>query len=80
MAFEVLSKTVTPHVLKLIQEAITVTRIQFSDEELIALWPKIQLFKRTSGHAPDLNSVDPIERRMAEAVIYIKRQRQAAGL
>ena len=79
-AYEILSKTVTPQVLKLIQEAVAVTRIQFSDEEILTLWPKIQLFTKTAGRAPDLNSTDPAERLMAEAIAFIKRKRQEAGL
>lgn len=79
-AYEILSKTITPQILKLIQESVAVIPIPFSDEEILSLWPKIQLFTRTTGRAPDLNSTDPVERRMAEAVAFIKRKRREAGL
>lgn len=76
-AFEILSKSLTPHVLKLIQEKIEDTRIQITEEEAILLWEKIKLFKRTNGRDPSLNSIDPLERRMAEAIVFLKRQREA---
>lgn len=76
-AFEILSKSLTPHVLKLIQEKIEDTRIQMTEEEAILLWEKIKLFKRTNDRDPSLNSIDSVERRMAEAIVFLKRQRQA---
>jgi hypothetical protein len=79
-AFEILSKSVTTQVLKVIQEAIEATRIQMSDEEALLLWPKIKVFVKTSGREPELNALDPLERRMAEAVVFIKQQRRSQGL
>lgn len=79
-AFEVLSKSVTSHVLKLIQEAIESTRIQMTDEEAIILWPKIKLFVKTNNREPNLNAIDPLEKRMAEALAYLKQQRRNQGL
>jgi hypothetical protein len=79
-AFEILSKSVTSHVLKVIQEAIEATRIQMSDEEALILWPKIKVFVQTTGREPNLNSLDPLERRMADALVYIKQQRRSQGL
>ena len=81
-AFEVLSKSVTSKVLKLIQESIESTRIQMSEEEAILLWPKINRFLKDKGKQPDINSNDPLEKRMAEAIIYLKdlkRKMQANG-
>ncbi len=43
-AFEILSKSVTTRVLRLIQESIEATRIQMSFEEVKILWPKIKSF------------------------------------
>lgn len=71
-AFEVLSKSVTSKVLRLIQESIESTRIQMSEEEAILLWPKINTFLKEKGKQPDINSSEPLEKRMAEAVIYLK--------
>lgn len=79
-AFEILSKSVTTRVLKIIQETIEATRIQMTEEEVMILWPKIKIFKKTTGQEPSLNALDPLERRMAEAVAYIKQQRRAQGV
>jgi superfamily II DNA or RNA helicase len=79
-AFEILSKSVTSHVLKVIQEAIEANRVQMTDEEALILWPKIKIFVKTNGREPNLNSIDPLERRMADAVVYIKHQRRAQGV
>jgi superfamily II DNA or RNA helicase len=75
-AFEILSKSVTSQVLKVIQETIESTRIQMSEEEAILLWPKIKHFVETRGVQPDLQSSDPLEKRMAEAIIFLKEQKR----
>lgn len=80
-AFEILSKSVTAKVFKVIQEAIEATRIQMSDEEAIILWPKVKSFvQNNSGKQPNINSMDPLERRLAEAIVYIQNQRRKQGL
>lgn len=73
-AFEILSKSVTTRVLKVIQECIEATRIQVTEEEAILLWDKIKAFRGTFGKEPNLNSTDPLERRMAEVLVYLKEQ------
>lgn len=81
-AFEVLSKSVDTKVLKVIQETIHATRIKMDFEEAKILWPKIQEFVKTYEKQPSINSNDPLERRMAECVIYLKeekRKRMANG-
>lgn len=80
-AFEILSKSVTPHVLKLIQETIEATRIHMTKEEAIFLWPKIKVFIKTNNNRhPNLYSLDPLERRMAEAIVFLQRQRRSMGV
>lgn len=78
-AFEILSKSVTTRVLKVIQECIEATRIQVSEEEAVLLWPKIKDFYATFKKEPNLNSTDPLERRMAEVLVYIKEQKRKQG-
>ncbi|KEO72945.1 DEAD/DEAH box helicase [Anditalea andensis] len=81
-AFEILSKSVTTKVLKVIQETIEATRITISEEEILLLYPKIKEFIAMYGKKPNLNSGDPMEKRMAEAIIYInelKRKKDAAS-
>jgi superfamily II DNA or RNA helicase len=80
-AFEILSKSVTSQVLKAIQETIEVNRIQMTKEEAFLLFPKINLFVRTNnGREPNLNSLDALERRMAEALAYLRHQHRSQGL
>ena len=75
-AFEILSKSVTTKVLKIIQEVIESTRIVIDFEEARILWPKIIDFKKTLNREPSLNSNDPLERRMAECIIYLKEEKR----
>ena len=80
-AFEILSKSVTAKVFRLIQDAIEATRIQMSAEEAVMLWPKIKSFvQNNNGKQPDINSLDPLERRLAEARIYIQNERRKQNL
>ncbi|PZX20123.1 superfamily II DNA or RNA helicase [Breznakibacter xylanolyticus] len=75
-AFEVLSKSVTTKVLKVIQETIESTRIKMDFEEAKILWPKIQEFVKTYKREPSLSSNDPLEKRMAECIIYLKEEKR----
>jgi len=75
-AFEVLSKSVTTKVLKIIQEAIEATRISMDFEEAKILWPKIQEFIKMFGKEPGLHAIDPLERRMAECLIFLKEEKR----
>jgi superfamily II DNA or RNA helicase len=75
-AFEVLSKSVTTRVLKVIQETIEATRIKMDFEEANILWPKIKEFVKMYGKEPSLNSNDPLEKRMAECIIYLKEEKR----
>lgn len=75
-AFEVLSKSVTTRVLKVIQETIEATRIKMDFEEAAILWPKIQEFVKMYDKQPSLSSNHPLERRMAECVIYLKEEKR----
>lgn len=74
-AFEILSKSVTTKVLKIIQDYIESNRIKMDFEEAGILWPKIKAFRREYGKDPSLQSVHPQERRMAECIIYLKQER-----
>jgi len=78
-AYEILSKQVNAPTLKAIQDCIEATRVQMSDEEAILLFPKIKAFVKEKGREPLINAVDPLEQRMASALIYIKKLRQERG-
>ncbi len=77
-AFEILSKSVTVSVFKAIQETIDATRIEMTDEEAIILWPKIKNWIARTGEHPSIQSFDPQERRLAEAIIFLKDQKRKA--
>jgi len=72
-AFEVLSKSVTPSVLRLIQDTITSTKIEFSEEEALALFPKIKTWKQVHGKNPDIRSEDPAEKKLAAALLFLQK-------
>jgi len=75
-AFEILSKSVTSKVLKVIQDTIEATRISMDFEEAKILWPKIQEFTKMYNREPHIKSNDPLEKRMAECVIYLKSEKR----
>lgn len=75
-AFEILSKSVTTKVLKVIQDTIEATRITMDFEEAKILWPKIQEFVRMYNRQPNIKSNEPLEKRMAECVIYLKNEKR----
>nr|WP_315160415.1 DEAD/DEAH box helicase [uncultured Flavobacterium sp.] len=75
-AFEILSKSVTTKVLKVIQDTIEATRIKMDFDEAKILWPKIVEFKKMYDKEPSLNANDPLERRMAECIIYLKEEKR----
>ncbi|WP_027126303.1 DEAD/DEAH box helicase [Gelidibacter mesophilus] len=77
-AFEILSKSVTASVFKAIQETIDATRITMTEEEAIILWPKIKNWIAKTDEQPSIQSFDPQERRLAEAIIFLKEQKRKA--
>jgi len=75
-AYEILSKAVTPSTLKTIQDTVVGMRASMSEEEAVALWPRIQVFMREKGREPSVMSSDGYEKRLAEGVAYLKRKAQ----
>ncbi|MGL5250061.1 MAG: DEAD/DEAH box helicase [Enterovibrio sp.] len=75
-AYEILSKQVTAAMLKTIQQAVSATKSQVSEEEAVILWPKIKQFKQEHGREPSLNASDPIEVRYAEVLAFIRKKKQ----
>lgn len=71
-AFEILSKNVTKSVLKSIQDAINITRLEMTEEEAVASWEAIKRWKINAGKVPDINSYDPKEQRLAQALLYLQ--------
>jgi superfamily II DNA or RNA helicase len=76
-AFEVLSKNVTANLLKTIQDTINAGRIEMTDEEAVILYrDKIPHFMKKFGCEPNINSSEPQEKRMAEAIVYLRNKRR----
>ncbi|OAN27218.1 ATP-dependent helicase [Plantibacter sp. H53] len=73
-AFEVLSKSVTPSVLRIIQDTIAATKIEFTDDEALALVTTIKTWRQVNGKIPDIRSEDPTEKRLATALLYLRRR------
>lgn len=80
-AFEILSKSVTTQVLKLINEHIQSIKIEMTEEEAIASYPKIKEWvKNNNGQHPDINSFDQKEKRMAEVLVFLRELKRKKAL
>lgn len=80
-AFEILSKSVTTQVLKLIDEHIQSTKIEMTEEEAILLWPKIKEWvKKNNGEQPSIQAFDHKEKRMAEALVFLRELKRKKTL
>ncbi|OOS21768.1 ATP-dependent helicase [Moraxella lincolnii] len=78
-AFEILSKAITTKTLKLIDDHIQSIKVEMTEEEALLLWSKIVEYRERTGELPNLQSFDPKEKRMAEAIVFLrelKRKRQ----
>ena len=75
-AFEVMSKSVTPSVLRIISDAITATRVVITEDEAFVLFPKIQNWAKVNGRKPNVRSDEPTEKRYAEALLFLQKLKQ----
>lgn len=75
-AFEVMSKSVTPSVLRIISDAIAATRVEITEEEALALFPKIQQWAKVHGRRPDRRSEDSREKYYANVLVFLQRLKQ----
>ncbi|WRH77258.1 MAG: ATP-dependent helicase [Sphingobium sp.] len=71
-SYEILSKALGESVLRRIHQSIAETRIDISEAEALAQVPRIRAFKEQHGREPDMNSANPIEKRMAEVLAWIR--------
>jgi len=83
-SYDIASKTINSEVLSQVQAQMVEKRINMSEREAIALWPRIQRFRQQEGKPPNPNASDPLEKRLGEALAYIRvkkaeRQRVAKG-
>lgn len=82
--FEVASKSLDATILAHVQSAMVANRVQMSEGEAIVLWRRIKLFRAQEGREPNVHSADETEKRMAEALAWLKARKaqtlRAGGL
>ncbi|NCQ64013.1 MAG: hypothetical protein GW757_08800 [Alphaproteobacteria bacterium] len=71
-SYEILSKSLGESVLRRIHQTLAETKITISEAEALAQVPRIRAFKEQHGKEPNINSPDPIEKRMAESLAWIR--------
>ena len=74
-AYEVMSKSLDARVFKSVQTYIRALRIDVTEDEARVLWPHINDFVKKFQREPNLDSVDPYERRLAEVLLYARRRK-----
>ena len=47
-----------------------------TEEEALLLWSKIVEYRERTGELPNLQSHDPKEKRMAEAIVFLREQKR----
>jgi hypothetical protein len=77
-AYSVLAKTMDEKLLRQIQASIAAKKIKISEEEARELALRALQFKNERGRAPDINSADAWEKKMAEGVAALARYRAQA--
>lgn len=73
--FDVASRALDTPLLRTIQTAMVAQRIQITEKEALALWPRIKRFRAQEGREPNPNAEDPLEKRLAEAHAYIRNKK-----
>ena len=62
--------------LKVVSETIESQKILMTDEEAVILYKKIGQFIKEHNREPKINSKNSQERRMAEAIIFLKNKKR----
>ena len=75
-AYEVVSKALDAPTLALVHSAIAAQRIEMKEDEAVALWPRIKRFKQEKGRDPSVGSEDALEKRLAEALAWLRRRKR----
>lgn len=77
-AYEILSRSITPEILRTVQFIIEEQRSDMTVEEAVILYrnylPKYQA--EHDGKLPTLNDADPLGRRIASAIAFITKKKQ----
>ncbi len=80
-AFDVLSKSVDDPVLKAIKNEIDSQKLTITKEEVLILFQerKIEEFMSKHNRKPSMDATDSMERRLAEAILFVEKMRQQHG-
>lgn len=73
--FDIVSKTLDSRLLSTVQTAMVAHRVQMTADEARTLWPRIVAFRSQEGREPHIHASDALERRMAEALAWLKREK-----
>ncbi|WP_410000888.1 DEAD/DEAH box helicase [Salipiger bermudensis] len=73
--FEVASKSLDADLLAHVQSAMVAMRVSMTADEARTLWPKIKAFRAIEKREPNPHSADPLEKRMAEALAWLKAEK-----
>jgi hypothetical protein len=79
-AYEVLSKRMDAPTLAKIHGAIASQRISMTEEEALALWPRIQRFRQENGRPPNAASNNELEKRLGAALEWLKAEKRRRQL
>ena len=72
-AYEILSKAVTPTMLKTIQDIVVTKRSDVTEMEALALYPEVKAFKSKYGKWPSVSANDDYEVRLGEVLAFIRQ-------
>ncbi|MFC0685455.1 DEAD/DEAH box helicase [Novosphingobium clariflavum] len=75
-AYEVLSKRMDAPTLARIHGAIAGQRISMTEDEALALWPRIQRFRAEEGRPPNAASTNELEKRLGAALEWLKAEKR----
>ncbi len=73
--FEVASKSLNSELLSHVQSAMVALRVNMTGDEARTLWPRIKAFRAAEGREPNVHSANLLERRMAEALAWLKAEK-----
>ncbi|WP_417812509.1 DEAD/DEAH box helicase [Thalassospira alkalitolerans] len=73
--FEVASKSLNSELLSHVQSAMVALRVNMTEDEARTLWPRIKAFRAAEGREPSVHSANPLEKRMAEALAWLKAEK-----
>ena len=74
-AYEVISREIDAPTLRLIQDYMDGQKMEFSEEELLILYPQIKQFLNENGRHPDKSSKDTYEQRLAYALLQLSQMK-----